>query len=121
MIKSTMLVWRKAYLRAMWEFMEWLSDLLTHLAGWYRDRYQKLASNPLRGRMVRWIRTTSDMGVDTDDKTVGVVRRLYHDTHAGSRGPQPYVEVHLEDGKTICMALSQFYENPDDGALEYRY
>lgn len=111
----------RAYLKAMWEFMEWLSDLFTHVAGWYRDRYQKLTENPLRGRMVRWIRTTGDMAQDMPDHTeVGVVIRLYSDRLVEA-GVQPFIVVRLESGECHSLPLRAFYQNPDDGVLEYRY
>lgn len=105
----------------LWHVTEFLSDLCEAQALVWRNRYLSTYANPFRGRMVRWIETTGDMGLDKGVREVGVVISLYHDKVDGEYQLQPYLEVKMETGKTINMPLRAFYENPDDGVLEYRY
>lgn len=112
-------VWRQKYLKAMWEGAEYLSDVFSYVAMWFRDRYQKGEMSPLRGRAVRYIRTATDMGQDMSFQ-MGVVTRTYVDkVYPGKT--ELFVEVYLQDGRSLCHPLSQFHENKDDGALEYRW
>lgn len=104
----------------LWKTADALAGYFDVLAMWAKQQWASTEVNPMRGRMVRWIITAGDMGQDMR-KEVGVVTRMYKDTMIGERGSLLFVEVRLESGASHCMPLRCFFENPDDGALEYRY
>lgn len=116
-----MIALRAGLYYSIWMMAETIASYFDAVCLWAKEQHLQAQVHPLRGRMVRYIRTEGSMGTDVRTE-YGVVTRTFKNRATGLGYELLFLEFKLDiTGDLHAVLFRTVFENKEDGAFEYRY